>query len=138
MRSLVALTCLIAALTLNPTSPAVASPALSMLAASATASSEIPLVVIRFNQPRISYSKQLYTAISKAVEIKPSVSFELVSYIPMTPSQQTNSEQQKKAAGEVAAIMGTLTKMGIPQNRIKLSRQPDNEIKFHEAHLYVY
>lgn len=138
MRSLFILPCLFAATMMVTPQPATSSSALSMVQVSNASASEIPLVVIRFNQQRVRYSKQLYTAISRAVSIKPSVSFELVSYIPATNSKDQNIKHQNKASSEVAGIMKTLTSMGIPKNRIKVSKQPDDGIKFHESHLYVY
>ena len=135
MRSFFILPCLLAATMMASPQTATSASALSMIQVSAA---EIPLVVIRFNQQNVRYSKQLYTAISRAVEIKPSVSFELVSYIPATGNQGLNIKHQKRASSEVAGIMKTLTSMGIPSSRIKHSKQPDGEIKFHESHLYVY
>ena len=125
-------------MTLSPVAASSASPLAMLQISSSYARAEVPLVVIRFNQPRIRYSRQLYTAISRAVEIKPSVSFELISYIPATQNEQLNIKHQHKASSELAGIMKTLTSMGIPKNRIKVSKQPDGDIKFHESHLYVY
>ncbi len=137
MRSLFILPCLLAATMMAVPESATSASPLSMVQVS-SAAADIPLVVIRFNQRNVRYSKQLYTAISRAVEIKPSVSFELVSYIPATHNQGLNMKHQQRAASEVAGIMKTLTSMGIPSSRIKHSKQPDGDIKFHESHLYVY
>ncbi len=35
-----------------------------------------PLVTIRFNQPRVYFDQQLYSAISKAIAVKPEVTFD--------------------------------------------------------------
>jgi hypothetical protein len=101
--------------------------------ASAHAQSEVPLLVLRYNQPRIYYDKQLYTAVSKAVAIKPEVRFSVVSFVP----EQGGEEMEKTATAQTNALIGSLHQMGIPQNRISVSREIVNDAPYHEIYLYV-
>ena len=41
-----------------------------------------PLMVVRFNQRHVYYQRPLYTAVSRALEVKPSARFTMVSVVP--------------------------------------------------------
>jgi hypothetical protein len=101
--------------------------------ASANAQNDIPLMVLRYNQPRIYYDKQLYTAISKAVAIKPEVRFSLVSFVP----EQGGEAMEQTASGQTAKLVASLKQMGIPQSRITVSSEKVNDAPYHEIYLYV-
>lgn len=98
---------------------------------------DIPLVVIRYNQPRIYYDKQLYNAISKAVKIKPSVTLSLVSFIPENGSEDRRERVKNLAEKQLSKLMVDLRKMGIPRDRISVSKEYVPDARYHEVYLYV-
>ena len=102
-----------------------------------TDASQKPLVIIRFNQPRIYFDKQLFTAISKAVAIKPEVSFNVVSYAPVTGDPQADSKWQALASRDTQSVLASMQNMGIPINRIQVSGQQDAGLKYDETHIFV-
>ncbi len=101
------------------------------------AQADIPLVVIRFNQPRIHYEKQLYNALQRAVDIKPALLIQLVSYVPQGNDRSSNQRAEKQANAEVAQVMRSLNTMGVPQSRVGVQREQTSAIRYHEIHLYV-
>ncbi|MFZ4125242.1 MAG: hypothetical protein ACOYJ2_04125 [Rickettsiales bacterium] len=107
-----------------------------MVAAYAQAQSK-PLVVIRFNQPRIYFEQQLYTAVSRAVGVKPTVMFDLVSYVPTTGQEKIDAQWQATARHNTQAILKSMTEMGVPSSRITTRAQPVRGGEYDEIHLFV-
>lgn len=99
--------------------------------------SDIPLVVIRFNQDRVLYEHQLYNAIAKAVEIKPSVVFDVVSFVPKTGNRRKDEKIASHADQETSKVVGSLRKMGIPQARMHVTNESAPNLRYHEVHVYV-
>ena len=99
----------------------------------AWAQSEVPLVVVRFNQRRVNYDRQLYYALSKAVEIKPTLHIDLISYIP----EGADSAARNRAAAQLDGMLASLHKMGVPRSRIETYTEPTGALRFHEIHMYV-
>ena len=107
-----------------------------MLATYAQAQSK-PLMVIRFNQPRIYYEQQLYTAVSRAVGVKPVVLFDLVSYVPTTGHEKLDAQWQATARHNTQAILNSMTEMGVPSSRITTRAQPVRGGEYDEIHVFV-
>ncbi len=103
----------------------------------AHAQSDIPLLVLRYNQPRIYYDKQLYAAVSKAVAIKPEVVFSIVSFVPANGSEDRQEQMAVIAAQQTNQLVAAMKNMGIPQNRINVSRETVNDARYHEIYMYV-
>lgn len=96
-----------------------------------------PLVVVRFNQQNIYYAQQLHGAISKAVETKPSVVFELVSYAPVTGIGENDAKWQGIAGRHTKEIVSAMMQMGVPAERISVRGEARNGIQYDETHLFV-
>jgi hypothetical protein len=96
-----------------------------------------PLVVIRFDRDDVPYQQALYNAVSRALERRPNVSFDLVAVSPRsgTPAQVAlNSTAAKRHAEDV---LRSLADMGLPPNRIKLSATSNEDAESNEVHIYV-
>lgn len=96
-----------------------------------------PLVVIRFNQPNVYYAQQLHGAISKAVEAKSAVVFELVSYAPVTGIGENDAKWQSIAGRHTKAVVAAMMEMGVPAERISVRGESRNGIQYDETHLFV-
>ncbi len=96
-----------------------------------------PLVVIRFDRPDVPFEQGLYTAVSRAIEQRPEAGFDLVAVAPGsgTPAQvASNTTKSKRHAQEV---LRTLTDMGLPPDRVRLSSITNPDAVTNEVHLYV-
>ncbi len=112
-----------------------ASPIFAQTAPVASASADIPLVVIRFNQRKVYFEQQLYNAVSRAVAIKPTVLLEVVSFVPTGTSNRSVTEDMAKR--NLSNVIQTLTKMGVPRERINVVNERSAALRYHEVHIYV-
>jgi hypothetical protein len=96
-----------------------------------------PLMIVRFNQRSVRYQQPLYTAVSRAVETKPTVMFELVSFVPDLGNAYSNQSAASQAAGHVRDVLGTMQSIGVPQSRISVRQQAAPGLRFDEVHLFV-
>lgn len=101
------------------------------------APSQVPLVVIRYNQPKVFYQRQLYNAIAKAVAIKPDVTFEVVSFVPSSAGGSPNEAVTRRAQSQTSALIKDMTGMGIPPQRIRVSKEAVQDARQHEIYIYV-
>lgn len=103
----------------------------------AIAANETPLVVIRFNQPRVYFERPLFTAVSRAVDVKPNVQFDLVSFVPATGNATRDEAVQQEAARNVSRVAQVIREMGIPETNIRISREWAQGIRHDEVHIFV-
>jgi hypothetical protein len=97
-----------------------------------------PLVTIRFNQPRVYFDQQLYSAISKAVAIKPEVTFDVVSLAPLTGNPQTDKQWQGVASHNTRAVVAVMNNIGVPMERMQVRGQTQSGLKFDETQIFVH
>lgn len=96
-----------------------------------------PLVLLRFNQRSIHYEQQLFMAISRAVEVKPAVMFDVVSMVPQTHEPQRNAEWLATARYHTQEVVQSMHRMGVPPSRIRISERPERALSHDEVHLFV-
>ncbi|NKB49874.1 MAG: hypothetical protein GKS02_11005 [Alphaproteobacteria bacterium] len=96
-----------------------------------------PLVVIRFDRDDVPYQEPLFTAVSEALNRRPSAAFDLVSVVPQqgTPAQVALNANTARRNAE--RVLRNLTAMGLPSDRISLSATSSNETSSSEVHVYV-
>lgn len=96
-----------------------------------------PLVVIRFDRADVPYEQALYTAVSRAVERRPDAAFDLVAVTPGsgTPAQVAVNTTKSKRNAE--AVLRTLTDMGLPADRVRLSSMTSPDAATSEVHIYM-
>ncbi len=111
---------------------------LAMEAHAYTVQQDKPLVIIRFNQRTVYYSKALYTAVSRAVEIKPDVRFSLISMVPATGDRRYDEQAAELAGMHAREVLREITTMGVPPDRIEVRAEKSSAINFDEVHLRVY
>lgn len=96
-----------------------------------------PLVVIRFDRPNVSYEEALYTAISRALERKPSATFELVAVAPSAGTAAQVAVNSNASKHNAEDVMRSLTNMGLPADRVTLSATTSAAINSNEVRIYV-
>ncbi len=96
-----------------------------------------PLVVIRFDRPKVAYEQALYTAVSRALERRPSAIFDLVAVAPSrgTPAEVTVASSTSKRHAE--SVLRSLSDMGLPLERVRLSAMTSGAAATNEIHIYV-
>lgn len=98
---------------------------------------DTPLMVVRFNQDRVYYQQPLYNAVSRALEAKPSVMFNIISLVPDAGHARANEKLSADAHRSTGRFVADMVKMGVPQSRIRVSYQPGPGITANEVHLFV-
>ncbi|HEY7990366.1 MAG TPA: hypothetical protein VID77_03165 [Stellaceae bacterium] len=96
-----------------------------------------PLVTIRFDKPDVPYEQALYTAVSRALERRPSAIFDLVAVSPSVGSSAQVSINADQAKRNAEGVMRALSKMGLPADRVALSSMTSGNVRDSEVQIYV-
>lgn len=96
-----------------------------------------PLVVIRFDRPDVPYRQALYTAVSQALDRRPTAVFDLVAVAPNrgTPSDVALAADTSRKYAE--DVLRSLNEMGLPSDRITLSSVTSPDIAANEVRVFV-
>lgn len=92
----------------------------------------VPLVVIRFNQPRVYFERPLYNALQKALGAKPDLRINVVSYFPTRHPKMVDEAEEN-----LNSVVRTLGDIGIPLARIGVASEPASDLQHSEVHIYV-
>ncbi|MBM3583762.1 MAG: hypothetical protein FJX36_04820 [Alphaproteobacteria bacterium] len=108
-----------------------------LAAAAGAAPTGSPLVVIRFDRPDVLYRQALYTAVSQALDRRPSAMFDLVAVAPNrgTPSDVALAADTSRKYAE--DVLRSLNEMGLPSDRITLSSLTSPDIAANEVRVFV-
>lgn len=115
-------------LTPQPSTPIATIPALK----------RIPLVVIRFNDPFLSYQQQVTDAITQARQINPDLHVELASILPDTGDAKENWHYETFTEQMNQDVLSLITKLGVPPENINMKAQKDHTIRAVELRVFVY
>ncbi len=100
------------------------------IAPAAHAQQEVPIIVIRFNQPQVNFQTHLATLVEKARTVKPDVNFYLVNYVPPDAPIIDNMPQ------EVSSVGNSLIRLGVPKDNITYDRVYAN-VRTSEVHVFL-
>ena len=103
----------------------------------ATAAGRRPLVVIRFDRPNVAYQQALYTAVNKALQRRPQSGFDLVAVAAANGSPAQVTVASNKAKRNAESVLRSLSEMGLPLQRVRLSAITSTRAQSNEVHLYV-
>lgn len=98
---------------------------------------DTPLMVVRFNQERVYYQQPLYGALSRALQAKPGVVFNIISLVPETGNKRADKKLMEDARKTTGVFVSDMMKMGIPESRIRVSYQGDRGVEANEVHMFV-
>jgi hypothetical protein len=97
-----------------------------------------PLVVIRFDRPNVPYENALYTAVKGALDRRPNSVFDVVAVSPSAGTTTGQAALSSTAARRNAeSVVRSLTNMGLPPNRIRLSAVSSGSANIGEVHVFV-
>ena len=103
----------------------------------ASFNSNKPLVMIRFDRPKVEFEQALYTATSEALQRYPNVSFEVVAVAPQGRNPAQGSLATSDAQSNAQNVVRSMTQMGIPGNRIKVSSTRSPMAQSPEVHVFL-
>ena len=101
------------------------------------AASRRPLVVIRFDRPNVAYQQALYAAVNKALQRRPQAGFDLVAVAAANGSPAQVTVAANKAKRNAESVLRSLSEMGLPLQRVRLSAITSAQARSNEVHLYV-
>ena len=93
-----------------------------------------PLVVIRFDRQDVTYEPALYQAISRALDRRPDAVFDLVAVSPGSSKRNLSTSAAKRNAEKV---LQSLSRMGLPSERVMLSAMASASARSSEVHIYI-
>jgi len=85
----------------------------------------------------VAFEGALYTAVSRALERRPQATFDLVAVAPGrgSPAQVTVASNKSKRNAE--SVLRSLSNMGLPLERVRLSAMTSTRADTNEVHIYV-
>jgi len=95
-------------------------------------SSRAALVTIRFDRSDVPYEEALYGAVNQALERRPDVAFDVVAVTP--PGAAPNNAAAAKR--NIESVVQSLTNMGLPADRIRLSARTLADASGNEVRIY--
>ncbi len=95
-------------------------------------------MVIRFDRPDVPYEQALYTAVSKALDRRPSAKFDIVAVTPTAGSAAQVALNTNAAKRNAADVFESLVDMGLPGERMDVSAMTKASAKANEVHVYVH
>ena len=96
-----------------------------------------PLVVIRFDRPNVQYQQALYSAVNRALQRRPQAGFDLVAVAATQGSPAQSTVAANKAKRNAEGVLRSLSEMGLPLQRVRLSAISSGQASSNEVHLYV-
>ena len=99
----------------------------------AAAETRRPLVVIRFDRTEVGYEQPLYSALTQALERRPSAMFDVVAVSPATGRAGPAATAKRHAE----RVLRSMADMGMPADRVRLSTTSSSDTDSAEVHIYV-
>ncbi len=96
-----------------------------------------PYVVIRFTESSVDYEKALSEAVKRAVARKPNLAFDLVAVTPRAGTADELADLTEKAHAEAAAVMKSLSALGIGPERVSMMTWTGQPTDVNEIRLYI-
>ena len=96
-----------------------------------------PLVVIRFDRPKVEYVEALYFAVNSALERLPSATFDLVAIAPNKGDATEMTAAVSASKRNAESVLRSLSDMGLPFDRVRLSAMISGRAAANEVHIYV-
>lgn len=96
-----------------------------------------PLVIIRFDRPKVDYEQALYSAVRRTLDRRPDANFDLVAVAPNAGSPAQVALHSDASKRNAENVMRSLTSMGLPAERITLSATTSPAVQTNEVQIYV-
>ncbi len=96
-----------------------------------------PLAVIRFENPNVSYERQVFQAITEVLDVRPEARFDIVGISPAGGNAADQAIDANRARGHAEEVLRTLVNLGLPPARLTLSSNRLGTATGPEVHLFV-
>ena len=96
-----------------------------------------PLVVVRFDQPNVSYEQAVYSAVSEALDMSPDAQFEIVAVDPGAGNAARRAIEAARSKQNAEKVLRSLVQMGVNANTVKMSTASNPEARFSEVHIRI-
>lgn len=96
------------------------------------------LVTIRFTKPNTDYEGMLYSAVKSALDRRPGASFDVVAVSPSGATPGAQALGATNARRNAETVVRSLTNMGLPQNRIRISSATSGATQTGEVKVFVH
>lgn len=91
----------------------------------------VPIIIIRFNEPEINIKQPIGQVVRASQAVKPNVFFDIVSVTPI------GQNYLHESTNTVTMVENAIRSFGVPANKIRVSQQKSPNISFKEAHIFV-
>ena len=98
---------------------------------------DMALVTIRFDKANVNYESALYTAVKGALDRRPSASFDVVAVSPASTTPGAQALGATNARRNAESVVRSLTNMGLPSNRIRVSQTTSPAVNTGEVQVFV-
>jgi hypothetical protein len=96
-----------------------------------------PLVVIRFDRNTPNYEQALYTAVNRALELRPQATFDIVGVAASGGGGGGAAIATANVRRQAEQVMRSLIDMGMPTQRLRLSASNDPSLAANEVQVFV-
>lgn len=96
-----------------------------------------PLVVIRFDRNNPNYEQALYTAVNRALELRPQATFDIVGVAASGGGSGGAAIATANVRRQAEQVMRSLIDMGMPSQRLRLSASNDTSLAANEVQVFV-
>jgi hypothetical protein len=103
----------------------------------ASANARRPLVVIRFDRVRVQYEQSLYNAVSRALQRRPNAMFDVIAVAPNRGNAARTTLLASSSKKNAEKVLRSLSDMGLPLDRVRMSALTSNTAATNEVHVYV-
>jgi hypothetical protein len=95
------------------------------------------LVTIKFDRDNVDYQQILYTALTQALQSRPSASFQVVAVSPTRGTAAAVQLAQTDAKRRAQEVLRSMTDMGVPATRLAVSSSTDPGLAASEVRVFV-
>ena len=96
-----------------------------------------PLLIVRFDQPRVQYEQALYASVAESLQRKPDARFDLLAVSPLRGSTADVALSTSASKRHAENVLRSMTEMGVDPNRVGLASTSSANVQTNEVHLYV-
>ena len=109
----------------------------SALAPAAAPETAKPLLVIRFNQEPVHFTRALKQAVVNAEHIKAGVQYKVVSYVPSGKRKGQAKVPADRAKKNLESVTAGIQQLGVDTSRIRASSETSDSARSQEIKVFV-
>lgn len=104
-------------------------------AAQAAETQEKPLLIIRFNRPKVEYKQPLKNVVAKIIETKPEAVITLLTIVPVFDDEEKTASSRQIAEHNAKKVASVVEAAGVDEGNVKITYQDSTTVTMNEIHL---